>query len=111
MGGELHAKEYKSPSDIEFALNIAFDIASKSWKAKVGTAISSTDKRKDYWQALLLRFSQRGRVRIWILWLNGKPIAFEHHIIYQNRVYSLKWGYDQEYQRISPGFLLKYKSM
>ena len=109
--GTIVAREYRAPEEVDLALSIAFDIDSKSWKAQEGTAISSTEKSRKYWQTLTKYLAERGRVRIWILWAGDRAIAFEYHVVYNKTVYSMKWSYDREYRRYSPGLLLKHRSM
>ncbi len=108
---QVSAREYRTSDELEFALGKAFQIDMKSWKAEEGTAISSTEKSRRYWHSLTQELSIKDRVRIWILWINNDPVAFEYHIVYCDKVYSLKWSYDKDYQRYSPGLLLKYASM
>ena len=108
-GDKIIAREYHGPEEVKCALDIAFDIDMKSWKAKNGTGISSTSKTKNYWHTLTRHLSQKNRVGIWLLWLNDKAIAFDYHVIYDKKIYSLKCSYDEAYQRYSPGFLLTYE--
>jgi len=107
--GEIIARHYSSPEEIAFALQIAFDIDAKSWKAQEGTAMSSSVKSRSYWQSLSTHLSGIGQVRIWLLWINGQALAFEYEVTHNKKTYCLKWSYDKKYAHYSPGFLLKYK--
>jgi hypothetical protein len=109
--GEITARLYSSSSEIKTALQIAFEIDSKSWKGEEGTAISSTLRAKKYWRALSDYLAKRGLVKIWILWAGDKAIAFEYAVVHAKKVYSMKWSYDKDYHQYSPGLLLKYKAM
>lgn len=109
--GKITTCVYNTPAEVESALQTAFDIDSRSWKSLEGTAISSTERSRQYWKSLTSYLTVKGQVKIWILWVDDKAIAFEYNVLHDKKVYSLKKSYDKEYQRYSPGLLLKYKVM
>jgi len=109
--GPVVAREYASPEEAAEALQTAFAIDSRSWKAAQGTALSSTAASKAFWQTLTRYLAEKDRVRIWILWARDQAIAFEYHVLYGRRVYSMKWSYDAAFQRFSPGLLLRCRSL
>jgi CelD/BcsL family acetyltransferase involved in cellulose biosynthesis len=109
--GEVVAQVYTKPAEIKSALQIAFDIDLKSWKALEGTAISSTENSRKYWQSLTKYLTQKDSVKIWILRANKQAIAFEYGVVHNRKVYCLKRSFDKGYHEYSPGLILKCKSM
>lgn len=109
--GNVFTREYRTQDETSYALQKAFEIDLKSWKGENGTALSSTQKTKGYWEALTNYLAGKQRVRIWLLWTDDTPIAFEYHVVYNKTFYSLKWSFDKKYQQYSPGLLLKFFSM
>jgi len=83
-----------------------FEIGRRSWKEKEKIAISSSKDNRNFFSELSKIASQKGWLSIWLLNLNGQPIAFEYHVKYKGKVYALRAAYIVEYQEVSPGSVL-----
>jgi hypothetical protein len=108
--GNFSVFEYRTPEDVDQAMSIVFKIDSNSWKGNAHTSLSATVRSMAYWKILTKYLADKGRVRIWILWVNADPVAFEYHVKFDNKIYSMKWSYDNRFQKYSPGLILKLKS-
>jgi len=83
-----------------------FDIGVKSWKNKKKKAISSTKERRNFFEHLSEQASQKGWLLVWLLKLSQKPIAFEYHLKYNNKVWGLRSEFDEDYRDSGPGTVL-----
>ena len=52
-----------------------------------------------------------GWLVIWLLHLNGEPIAFEYHLRYNGTLHALRASHKEAYSSISPGVFLDYHIM
>ncbi len=92
-------------ADIEDALNLE----AVAWKDEGGTAIRSRDDTSAFYRRILHIASERGWLRLYFLTLGGKRIAVRMALLFRNKVYMLKSGYDPQYAMYSPGHLLCHK--
>jgi CelD/BcsL family acetyltransferase involved in cellulose biosynthesis len=86
-----------------------FAVANKSWKAKQGTAISSTPELRQFYSEIAYHLSELGWLSLWLLEVDHQPIAYYYNLRYQNTEYSLKTYHDPGYDPFSPGRLLVWQ--
>jgi CelD/BcsL family acetyltransferase involved in cellulose biosynthesis len=79
-----------------------------SWKGTRGTAIASGEATARFYAGLARWAASAGWLRLAFLRLDGRAIAFQLDLELRSRYYSLKIGYDPEFERFSPGKLLAY---
>jgi CelD/BcsL family acetyltransferase involved in cellulose biosynthesis len=89
-------------------LEEGFRVEALSWKGRRGTAIASGDETTRFYTGLARWAASAGWLRLAFLRLDRRAIAFQLDLELRSRYYSLKIGYDPEYQRFSPGKLLAY---
>jgi CelD/BcsL family acetyltransferase involved in cellulose biosynthesis len=89
-------------------LDEGFRVEALSWKGRRGTAIASGEKTTRFYAGLARWAASAGWLRLAFLRLDGRAIAFQLDLESRSRYYSLKIGYDPEFQRFSPGKLLAY---
>lgn len=92
-------------ADIDDALNLE----AVAWKDEGGTAIRSRDDTSAFYRQILHKASERGWLRLYFLTLGGKRIAVRMALLFRNKVYMLKSGYDPQFAMYSPGHLLCHK--
>lgn len=92
-------------ADIEEALTLE----AVAWKDEGGTAIRSRPDTTAFYQRILRMAAERGWLRIYFLTLGGKRIAVRMALLFRNKIYMLKSGYDPQYAVYSPGHLLCHK--
>jgi len=82
-------------------------IAGKSWQGSstTGTTLSH-EKVSQYFRDTHERATRFGAVDLNLLYLSGKPAAFNYNYVYQGRVYSLRMGFDLEISNKGLGRLL-----
>jgi CelD/BcsL family acetyltransferase involved in cellulose biosynthesis len=89
-------------------LEEGFRVEALSWKGRRGTAIVSGEKTTRFYTDLAHWAASVGWLRLAFLRLDGRAIAFQLDLEPRSRYYSLKIGYDPEFERFSPGKLLAY---
>jgi CelD/BcsL family acetyltransferase involved in cellulose biosynthesis len=92
-------------ADVEEALNLE----AVAWKDEGGTAIRSRTDSREFYRRILQTAGEQGWLRIYFLTLGGKRIAVRIALLFRNRVFMLKSGYDPQYAAFSPGHLLCHK--
>lgn len=88
-------------------LNDALFVSSRSWKHQEGTSMTSTHQRKKFFELLSNVAAKNGWLRIWLLKLNGKPIATEYHLEYNRKTHAMRGDFDESYASLSPGSALE----
>jgi len=110
--GEIEVIEINKNSNdagIEDGLREISIVASKSWKNKSKSELFSTEQEQKFYSTLAYVMNRKGYLNIWLLRVNHQPIAFEYHLLYQNKVYALKASYNLDYRDCSPGSILEYE--
>ncbi|MDI6804775.1 MAG: GNAT family N-acetyltransferase [Bacteroidota bacterium] len=105
--GELKYVDITSANYFESAYNTLIEIEARSWKSKNGLPIFHSFY-KNFFKKLAKVCSENGMLRLWILELNGKGIAYDLSIMYSDIIESLSSTYDETYAKYSPGHLLSY---
>ncbi len=104
--GDVRMEEITVAREARAALEEGLRIEALAWKAKHGTAIQSTPDVHLFYARLAQRAAGRGWLRLHFLSVNQRRIAFDYSLLYNNRIFLLKPGYDPEYSQYSPYNLL-----
>jgi hypothetical protein len=107
--GEIKILHYESGDNFEKMWQKLIRIDQASWQYRANCAVSSK-KNLNFYRRLAENFLNRG-FDLWLLEINGEPVAFEYSIIYNENVYALRWGYNPEFKAFGPGKLLRYNSL
>jgi len=106
--GKFEVQRIRDKDELEKNLPIIFKISKNSWKATEKTSIPNIAEQLVFYKKLTSLGGQRGWINIWLLKCNNKPIAFEYHLRYKGKAYSIRADYDDEYKDLSPGSFLEY---
>lgn len=109
--GRVDVRRYHAPEDMEEALKIIFEIGLKGWKQTINNSVSSTEGNRAFYAGIARELSPVGGVDIWVLSLDGVPIAFEYHIRNGKYIIGLVGDFDDSYKDISPGSVLDFHIM
>lgn len=104
--GHYSIQKISTESEYDNVLNNIFDISSKSWKAKFDKDMAGTEENKKFFLELSKICGRKGWVNIWLLNLKDKPIAYEYHLQYKNKLCGLRADFEEKYQESSPGSVL-----
>jgi CelD/BcsL family acetyltransferase involved in cellulose biosynthesis len=84
-----------------------FAIADASWKLTSGVAITSSPERRRFFEEVFDDPRTAEQVQVWILEVNGRPVASETQLIDGSTIYALRSDYDERHGEISPGAYLQ----
>jgi CelD/BcsL family acetyltransferase involved in cellulose biosynthesis len=84
-------------------------VSGKSWKQEEGIAVTSREETNQFFAALTDAAGPKGLLLIWILKVDGAPIAMEYDLEVLGKVYALRADYDEAYKEYSPGAYLEYQ--
>ena len=105
--GRVEVKRYGNEEDIPQGLQKLFSVSDASWKVANGIAITSNPERRVFFENLsCLSRGERG-LQLWILEVDGIPIATETQIGDGRKVYALRSDFDERYADSSPGSYLQ----
>ena len=84
-------------------------VSGKSWKQEEGIAVTSREETNRFFAALTDAAGPNGLLLIWILKVDGTPIAMEYDLEADGKVYALRADFDEAYKEYSPGAYLEYQ--
>ena len=100
---EVHREVGNGGSYLQEAINVS----SKSWKHGEGTSMAATQERRKFFENLSKEAGKNGSLRIWLMRLNGNPIAMEYHLEYKGRTHAMRGDFDESFSHLSPGSALE----
>lgn len=106
--GRVELESVSAEADLDAALEEGFRLEAAAWKAEAGTAISCDARVHRFYALLAKRAASRAWLRLQFLKVGDRRIAFAYTLVYANRMYLLKPGFDPEYASYSPGNLLTH---
>jgi CelD/BcsL family acetyltransferase involved in cellulose biosynthesis len=95
------------PTELEPILSDGLRVEGSGWKGREGTAILSAPETEAFYRDVTAMLWRSGELRLSMLRLDGRPVAFDLAFEHGARLYSLKTGYDEEYRKIVPGLVLR----
>ncbi len=99
--------EYRAPEEMDRAITDILAIEKKSWKWKEGVRINDP-RSHDFYFSLARKFAEKNMTRIWVLRIDGRPVAYDFNIQINKCIKALKSSYDEDFAALSPGILLNY---
>jgi CelD/BcsL family acetyltransferase involved in cellulose biosynthesis len=90
---------------VQEALVAAIEISARSWKSKLGVSLNHPEPGR-FIRRLTEHAHEQGWLSIWLLRLDGKPVAMEYQLIANDCVYALRSDFDEQYTDLSPGAYL-----
>jgi CelD/BcsL family acetyltransferase involved in cellulose biosynthesis len=99
------------PDEVEPLLGRAFEVEARGWKGRSGTALAHDARRADFYRNYATAAAANGSLRLLLMRIEEKEIAFQLGIDAGGSFWMLKIGYDEEYGRASPGQLLMLESI
>lgn len=86
------------------------NISAQSWKTQTGLSLNHPTPQR-FIRTLTRLANDNNWLSVWLLKLNGKAIAMEYQLRYQNQVHALRADFDEQYSKQSPGAYLNWKIM
>jgi len=91
------------------AFQSVLSISRRSWKEPKGLAISSRPATVEFFRRLTEVAGRKGWLVLWILEMDGVPVAMEYDLTHGGIVYALRADIDEAYKEHSPGAYLEYQ--
>ena len=110
--------EQKEPLELEVILSDrcmdrdfedALRLESSAWKGAEGTAIESRKDSISFYRDVIQIAVRNAWLRLYFLKVGGVRIAVRIALLFQNKLYMLKAGYDPQYASYAPGHVLSMK--
>jgi CelD/BcsL family acetyltransferase involved in cellulose biosynthesis len=102
--GAVSIEEHRvvAPDSSVFADLLA--VSERSWKAPHELAIATMPGMPEFFRGLTARASARGWLRLWLMRLDGRPVASEYQLEADGRVHALRADFDASLpEDLSPG--------
>lgn len=107
VGLDVVVSNDRLDQDLEEALSLE----AVTWKDQGGTAIRSRSDSMAFFRQILHTAGKKGWLRIYFLTLGAKRIAVRIALLFRNRVFMLKSGYDPHYAAYAPGHVLCHEML
>ena len=105
--GELGVRIlHPDPGEVPALLDEAFAVEARSWKGAAGTALTRDPRLGGFFRDYASRLAGDGRLELSFLDIGERPAAMQLAVVWHNRLWTLKIGYDEAFARSSPGILL-----
>jgi len=96
----------RSESDLQRLLPDFLKVESSGWKGELGTSALKDPETSTILDRLIYQFGPTGRCEIHVMRLEDEPIATLFGIVTDKIWYMFRIGYDEKYERASPGHLI-----
>ncbi len=104
---ELTCHAWLTPERVEELLTLCFAIEASGWKGRAASAVCDTPAAMAFYLEQGRQLAARGQLRVTLLRLEDRPIAFEYGWEAKGVYCSAKVGYDERFAELSPGQLLR----
>lgn len=110
--GEVrHVMEQPDSHSLEPLFTLAMQIEDRSWKGREGSSLSKNKRLSRFFSTYLARPEVLPWVRVFFLYVGEKAVAMQICIEHEERLWLLKIGYDEDFQKCSPGLILMMEAV
>jgi CelD/BcsL family acetyltransferase involved in cellulose biosynthesis len=100
-----------APAEVDGLLDLAFAVEARSWKGKTGTAVALVPAMEAFYRDFCKRVAAEGMLRLDLLRVAGEPVAMQLGMVWHDRHWLFKIGYDEAFAPASPGQILLGESV
>ncbi len=94
------------PDAFDALFDEAIGVEMRSWKREAGTAIAADRAKENCFRHYFRSACEQGSFRIAFMRIDGRAVAMQMALETLGRYWLFKIGFDEEYERCSPGTLL-----
>jgi CelD/BcsL family acetyltransferase involved in cellulose biosynthesis len=94
------------PDAFDALFDEAVAVEMRSWKREAGTAIAADRAKEDCFRHYFRSACEQGSFRIAFMRIDGRAVAMQMALETLGRYWLFKIGFDEEFERCSPGTLL-----
>ncbi len=88
-------------------LETLFRLHQKRWQSRGEKGSFSVAERRQFYYDMAAALARRGGLELWVMALNGEPVAAQIGLRYRDTVHSLQEGFDPVYASDSVGYVLR----
>jgi CelD/BcsL family acetyltransferase involved in cellulose biosynthesis len=99
------------PEEFDALFDEAIAVEARSWKREAGTAIAVDRAKENCFRHYFRSACEGGTFRIAFMRIDGKAVAMQMALETLDRYWLFKIGFDETYERCSPGTLLMLHSL
>lgn len=104
--GETRCEVLTGAGEIGSSLNDGFRIEQMGWKGEKGSAMACVPEVAGFYRKWAQTAAREGWLRLSFLNVDGRRVAFDYSMLYNNKVYCMKIGFDPEFSPYSVGQIL-----
>lgn len=104
--GKVRFERLDGGLELAGKLEEGFALEQSGWKGRSGTAMAQDRSTWGFYTELARDAAYAGRLSLYYLRLDGRPVAFQYGLTHGGRYFLLKPGYDESLKECSPGQLL-----
>lgn len=109
MGEMAFRSLQPTPGEAGEALARFFEVEHANWKGAEGWSVLSRSDERAFIERYALAAAERGQLRLFFLEIGGQLAAGQLAVVFADRLWGLKIGYDAAFAKCSPGFLLDWE--
>lgn len=94
------------PDEFDALFDEAVGVEARSWKREAGTAIAVDGAKESCFRHYFRSACEQGEFRIAFMRIDGRAVAMQMALESLGRYWLFKIGFDEQYERCSPGTLL-----
>lgn len=96
-------------TDFQAALQSALEIEASGWKGRNGTAILCSSSIREFFTEYVRQASEKDMVRVFLLRVGDRAIAMALAVLWADKLWVLKVGYDESWSTYAPGIILHHE--
>jgi CelD/BcsL family acetyltransferase involved in cellulose biosynthesis len=107
--GRVHFTRATNPAEVDAAFESLVALHQQRWSPRPGGGVFADERAKRFHRDIVRVLSERGRVSLDLLLLDGRPIAGIYGFVYQGAYYFYLPGFAPDVlPKASPGLLVLY---
>jgi hypothetical protein len=108
LNSSAHAETIvvSSPDQCGGATEDMLQIERCSWKEQNSISLSTLPRLAKLYEKFAMSAAQSGLLRLYLLYLDSKPVAYIYGVVFKGEFYAFKTSYDAAYRELSPGIVL-----
>jgi CelD/BcsL family acetyltransferase involved in cellulose biosynthesis len=108
--GKMEIRTITAPDECDAVFDDVVAIEAASWKEGEGSSIAG-QKGESFYHALARLSAERGWLRLHLLYLDERPVAYFYGVVFRERLYGFKTSYDVAFAKLSPGVVVVLHAM
>jgi CelD/BcsL family acetyltransferase involved in cellulose biosynthesis len=109
--GRVEMDMHDGRENLDALLTEGLRLELTGWKGEQGTAVLSRPDTERFYRSVARWAADAGILRLYLLRLDGRPLAFTYQLEQHGITHSLKLVIDEEFREQGPGVLLAFQTL